>query len=119
MDEVCYQHVRVRELPPRASVLDTMSAFALIILGFSLLAGLLAATWAAAYRLGFEEGRLTVPLRMIEAVAQHRVACEGESGAGVVADLREHLGMPETEAWRIVEQTSQTPPSRATGLRSA
>lgn len=96
-----------------------MSVFALIIVGSSVLAGLLAATWAAAYRLGFEEGRLTVPLRMIDSLAQHRVACDGEDGARVVADLREHLGMPEDEAWRVVEQASEAPSRRASGLRSA
>ena len=47
-----------------------MSLIALICLGVFGMASLLAAVWVAAYRLGFNEGRLTVPLRMISALVE-------------------------------------------------
>ncbi len=36
-----------------------------------------AVVWSIAWRVGFGEGRLTVPLRLIYALAEHEVACRG------------------------------------------
>lgn len=82
------------------------------------MASLMAAVWMVAYRVGFDEGRLTIPLRMISALADHRIACLDEDPARTVRDLADHLGLPETEARRLIERAEQTRP-RATGLRSA
>ena len=96
-----------------------MSIFALICLGVFGAAGLLASVWIVAYRVGFNEGRLTIPLRMISALAHHRVHCLDEDPARTARDLANHLGLPETEAHRLVERAAQASPSRAAGLRSA
>ena len=64
---------------------------------------LLAATWMIAWRVGFSEGRLTVPLRLIRALGEHRVRCEGEDVDRVVADLGDALHLPPEEVQRLRE----------------
>lgn len=96
-----------------------MSTIALICLGICGVAGLMAAVWVVAYRVGFDEGRLTIPLRMISALADHQVACLEEDPARTARDLAEHLGLPENEARRLIERAEQAREPRATGLRSA
>ncbi len=96
-----------------------MSTIALICLGILGLASLLAAVWVFAYRLGFEEGRLTIPLRMLSTIAEHRVGCCDEEPARTVRDLAEHVGLPEAEAWRMIERAEANRQPRTPGLRSA
>jgi hypothetical protein len=69
------------------------------------LAGILflAAIWRVAYHAGFSEGRLTIPLRFIRALGEHRVRCEGEDPAAVVADLSRELHLPREEVQRLLE----------------
>ena len=95
-----------------------MSTIALICLGLCGLAALLAAVWTLAYRLGFDEGRLTIPLRMISGLAEHQIACLDEDPAQTARDLAEHLGLPENEARRLVARAERDRAPR-TGLRSA
>lgn len=64
---------------------------------------LLAVTWIVAWRAGFSEGRLTVPLRLIRAIGEHRVRCEGEDAHRVVADLGYSLHLPPEEIQRLRE----------------
>ncbi len=79
----------------------------------------MAAVWVVAYRVGFDEGRLTIPLRMISALADHRIACLEEDPARTARDLAEHLGLPENEARRQIERAEQARSPRSSGLRSA
>lgn len=83
------------------------------------MAGLLAAVWITAYRVGFDEGRLTIPLRMISAVAEHQIACLEGDPAVIAQELAEHLGLPASEARRLTARAEQASVPRATGLRSA
>ncbi len=96
-----------------------MSTVAFICLGICGIASLLAAVWIVAYRVGFDEGRLTIPLRMISALAEHQVACLEEDPARTARDLAEHLGLPEIEAQRLIARAEQARAPRTTGLRSA
>ncbi len=96
-----------------------MSTIALISLGVCGVASLLAGVWVVAYRVGFDEGRLTIPLRMISAVAEHQVACLDGDPAQTTRELAEHLGLPENEARRLIERVEQARSPRASGLRSA
>ena len=96
-----------------------MSTIALICLGVCGVTSLLAAVWVVAYRVGFDEGRLTIPLRMISALAEHQVACRDEDPARTLRDLVDHLGLPETEARRLLERADGARSPREAGLRSA
>ena len=96
-----------------------MSTIAIICLGVCGVASLMAAVWIVAYRVGFDEGRLTIPLRMISALAEHQVACLEEDPARTARDLAEHLGLPESEAERLIARAERARSPRATGLRSA
>lgn len=84
-----------------------------IFFSISGIALLLAGTWRVAYRVGFSEGRLSVPLRFIRALGEHRVHCKGEDAAAVVADLGRELHLPREEIQRLGEtlptQGSQEP----------
>lgn len=65
----------------------------------------LAATiWTIAYRMGFREGRESVPLRMITALAEHRLVCEGQVPEQVVRELTQGLCLAEPDARRVVSQ---------------
>lgn len=56
-----------------------------------------------AYRAGFTEGRLTIPLRFIRSLGEHRVGCEGETAAQVVGDLGAELHLPREEIRRLLD----------------
>ena len=102
-----------------ASVFDTVSTIAFIFLGICGTASLMAAVWIVAYRVGFDEGRLTIPLRMISALAEHRVTCLEEDPARTARDLSQHLGLPEDEARRLTDRAEQAGAMPSSTLRSA
>jgi hypothetical protein len=82
---------------------------------------LLAVTWRVAYQAGFSEGRLSVPLRFIRALGEHRVRCEGEDVATVVLEIGRELHLPREETQRLLETLpteSRSVPKRAS-LRPA
>jgi len=68
----------------------------------------LAVVWAVAYRMGFEEGRQTIPLRLILALTEHRVACQHERPDVVLRDLIENLALPEREGRRLLARAQST-----------
>jgi hypothetical protein len=82
-------------------------------------AGVLAAVWVTAYRVGFGEGRLTIPLRMINALAEHEIACLEGHPERAARDLVDQLGLPEIEARRLVTRVETSRAPRAGGLKSA
>ena len=43
--------------------------------------------WSIAWRVGFGEGRLTIPLRLVHALAEHEVTCRGRNPDQVVREL--------------------------------
>ena len=61
-----------------------------------------AAIWMVAYRVGFKEGRLTIPLRLIHALAEHKLGCLGENPDKVALELVRVLALPERESRRLV-----------------
>ena len=77
--------------------------------------------WSIAWRVGFGEGRLTIPLRLVHALAEHEVTCRGRNPDQVVRELIRVLALPERESRRLIASklrsaaSSQTP----TTLRSA
>jgi len=76
--------------------------------------------WSVAYRLGFREGRLTLPLRLIHALAEHEVGCRGVDPDRVVRDLVRVLALPERESRRLVaRKVRSVAPSAPRTLRSA
>jgi len=79
-----------------------------------------AGVWAVAYRIGFAEGRLTVPLRLVHALADHKLECLGEHPDKVARELVRLLALPERESRRLLgsKLRSATPPAPRT-LRSA
>jgi hypothetical protein len=81
--------------------------------------GVLAAVWVTAYRVGFGEGRLTIPLRMINALAEHEITCLEADPDRAARDLIDHLGLPEIEARRLVNRVETSRGPRASGLKSA
>jgi hypothetical protein len=60
------------------------------------------AVWMVAYRVGFKEGRLTIPLRLIHALAEHKLACLGEHPDKVASELVRVLALPERESRRLI-----------------
>lgn len=74
-----------------------------IFLSFSAFLVGLALVWRLAYRAGFAEGRSTIPLHLIRALAKHRVSCDGEAPQIVAADLGEALLLPPDEIRRLQE----------------
>jgi hypothetical protein len=65
---------------------------------------ILAAVWMIAYRMGFREGRESIPLKLITALAQHRVVCEGSHPEQVVRELVDGLRIAEREGRRLVSK---------------
>jgi len=61
-----------------------------------------AAVWAIAYRVGFREGRLTIPLRVVHALADHKLDCLGEHPDKVVRELIRELAMSERESRGLI-----------------
>ena len=89
-----------------------MSMLTVIGVGSTAVA-LLAAVWMIAYRMGFREGRESVPLRMISALAEHGVVCEGRPPEQVARDLAEGLCLADREARRMVKQARGERPAVA------
>ncbi len=80
----------------------------------------LAVVWRVAYRIGFSEGRLTLPLRLVHAIAEHQVACRGEEPERVVRELVRVLALPERESRRLISSKLRSlSSSRGRALRSA
>ena len=72
----------------------------------------LGAVWMIAYRRGFREGRESIPIKLIVALAQHRVVCDGNRPEHVVRELVDGLRLAEREGRRLVSQVR----SEADGL---
>ena len=70
-----------------------------------------AAIWMIAYRIGFREGRESVPLRMIAALAAHRVTCEGHPPEQVVRELSTGLCLADRDARRVVNEVRTERPT--------
>lgn len=85
-----------------ASVSDTVELVGLISVSLCVAIVVATAVWTVAYRVGFKEGRLTVPLRLIHSLADHKLGCLGESPDKVVRELMRVLAMPERESRRLV-----------------
>lgn len=73
-----------------------------------------AAVWSIAWRVGFGEGRLTVPLRLIHALAEHEVTCRGRNPDQVVRELVRVLALPERESRRLIASKLRSAASRPT-----
>ena len=83
-----------------------------------------AVVWMVAYRIGFSEGRMTVPLRLVHALAEHKVGCLREHPDKVARELVRLLALPERESRRLIASklrsaAAAATPSTATRLRSA
>src|SRR5262249_28068112 len=66
-----------------------------------------AVVWSIAYRIGHGEGRLTVPLDLINTIVDHRVACESRDPENVARALEAALGLPDIEARRLAERAGR------------
>lgn len=77
--------------------------------------------WSIAWRVGYGEGRLTIPLRLVHALAEHEVTCRGRNPDQVVRELIRLLALPERDSRRLVESKlrSATSSPAPTTLRSA
>ena len=82
----------------------TVSTLNLIWLGMGSAVVLAASVWAVAYRIGFNEGRGTIPLRLIAAMAEHKAGCERENPEDVVRELVAALKLSHSETQRLVAQ---------------
>src|SRR5262249_51055444 len=82
-----------------------------------------AVVWMVAYRLGFNEGRLTIPLRLIHALAEHKLTCLGEHPDKVARELMRLVALPERESRRLIGSKLRSVRSSSGGparsLRSA
>lgn len=73
-----------------------------------------------AYRVGFREGRLTIPLRLIHALAEHKLGCLGEPPEQVARELTRALALPDLESRRLVgSKLRSAVQAPARSLRSA
>jgi hypothetical protein len=73
-----------------------------------------------AYRVGFTEGRLTLPLRLIHALAEHKLGCLDEDPDKVAVELVRVLALPERESRRLVSSKLRSvAPIERPSLRSA
>lgn len=77
--------------------------------------------WSIAWRVGFAEGRLTVPLRLVHALVEHEVTCRGRNPDQVVRELVRVLALPERESRRLIASKLRSAASSLapTSLRSA
>ncbi|MEW6273084.1 MAG: hypothetical protein AB1689_27725 [Thermodesulfobacteriota bacterium] len=83
-------------------------------------ATVVAVVWMVAYRVGFNEGRLTIPLRLIHALADHKLRCLGEHPDKVARELVRVLALPERDSRRLISSKLRSPaPPAARSLRSA
>lgn len=79
-----------------------------------------AAVWAVAYRVGFREGRLTIPLRLVHALADHKLDCLAEHPDKVARELVRLLALPERESRDLIaSKLRSAPPPEPRTLRSA
>lgn len=97
-----------------------MGVLGLISLSVGCTSIVAAVVWAVAYRIGFAEGRLTVPLRLVHALADHKLECLGEHPDKVARELVRLLALPERESRRLIgsKLRSASPPAPRS-LRSA
>lgn len=58
--------------------------------------------WSIAWRVGFGEGRLTIPLQLVHAIAEHEVLCRDGDADEVIRALCHDLLLPERECRRLV-----------------
>jgi hypothetical protein len=97
-----------------------VSSLALVTVGLCLATLVGGAVWMVAYRVGFKEGRLTIPLRLIHALADHKLGCLGEHPDKVAAELVRVLALPERESRRLVSSKLRSVAAPAPrSLRSA
>lgn len=97
-----------------------MGSVALVTIALCLASVAGAAVWMVAYRVGFREGRLTIPLRLIHALAEHKLGCLGEHPDKVAAELVRVLALPERESRRLVSSKLRSVAATAPrSLRSA
>ena len=73
-----------------------------LLCGGVILASLLGATWMLGYRVGFSEGRLTVPLRLITSLVDHKINCLHERPDRVALEMHLLLDLPQQESRRLV-----------------
>jgi len=79
-----------------------------------------AIVWMVAYRVGFNEGRLTIPLRLIHALAEHKLGCLDENPDKVARELTRMLALPERESRRLIARKLRSvAPIASRSLRSA
>ena len=79
----------------------------------------LGAVWMIAYRMGFREGRESIPLQLIKALAQHRVICDRSQPDQVVRELVDGLRLAEREGRRLVSQIRSESDAPVPELRTA
>ena len=103
-----------------ASLSDIVGLLGLISLSLGVAIVVAATVWMVAYRVGFEEGRLTVPLRLIHALADHKLDCLGEHPDKVARELVRLLALPEPESRRLIaSKLRSSAPAALRNLRSA
>lgn len=80
-----------------------------------------AVVWSIAWRVGFGEGRLTAPLRLVHALAEHELTCRGRNPDQVVRERVRVLALPERESRRLIGSKLRSGASTPapTSLRSA
>lgn len=79
-----------------------------------------AVVWMIAYRVGFKEGRLTIPIRLIHALAEHKLGCLGENPDKVALELVRVLALPERESRHLVSSKLRSvAPIEPRSLRTA
>jgi len=66
--------------------------------------GIAAAIWRLAYHVGFSEGRLTVPLRLITSLVDHKINCLRERPEHVALEMHLLLDLPQKESRRMVDR---------------
>ena len=97
-----------------------MGLFSAITLLLCLTTVIGAAAWMVAYRVGFQEGRLTIPLRLIHALAEHKLGCLGENPDKVALELVRVLALPERESRHLVSSKLRSvAPVEPRSLRTA
>lgn len=98
-----------------------MGATAVFIICSSVAAVVGGVVWSIAWRVGFGEGRLTIPLRLVHALAEHEVTCRGRNPDQVVRELIRVLALPERESRRLIASKLRSAASSPapTTLRSA
>lgn len=107
---VCSDGFRQRQARVSMASLIGVGGAAVAVLG---------AVWMIAYRMGFREGRESIPLQLIKALAQHRVVCDGNRPDLVVRELVDGLKLAEREGRRLVSQVRSERDVAVPELRTA